>query len=731
MSWAKGKTILIVEDDGILALAESNMLRARGFVVVTASGVESALEQIRLNQSIDLVLMDINLGETVDGIALAKSILSIRDVPLMFLSNHTDSEVVERAGTVTSYGYIVKDSGETVLLNALKTAFLLHNVHCQLMERERALAESGQLLAATLRSIGDGVVSTDRDGAVVDMNVAAETLTGWKIAEARGRPIEEIFNIVDRHTLEKLENPVARVIREGTVVELANHTVLVARDGVRRHIADSGAPIRNVDGSIIGVVFVFRDVTEEKRLQAEIDRNAQWLQAFFDNTHIGIYRSTPDGRILMVNPALLAMLRYDSFATLAKRNLEKEGFEPSYERSTFKRLMERDGKVVGHESQWKRSDGTYLWVRESAVAVHDEQGAITWYDGTVEDSTEFHRTEEALRQSEERYRLMTENSYDAIWQVDLDLRITYISKADERIRGIDRNAVLGKPLSSLFSPVGAARLDLLLALLRGSHIPAEPVQFESEAWAKNNTLVWVEVTVNEMHDADGVLIGYHGVIRDISERKKSEDALTRAFEERDALYRELQHRVKNSMAMIASLVGLEANRSEDNATRASLENIRDRVNSLAALYDILREAGNGNDVHLDEYLKKLVGSLEHAYLQEKSEVVLQVKADPVMLDARRAASFGLIVNELVTNSLKHGVKQGEAGIIRVELRLLCDEIALDVTDTGKGLPSGFDVTQAKGLGLQLVLMLVEQLGGFVTCETAEEARFHVRLPLNG
>jgi two-component sensor histidine kinase len=234
-----------------------------------------------------------------------------------------------------------------------------------------------------------------------------------------------------------------------------------------------------------------------------------------------------------------------------------------------------------------------------------------------------------------------------------------------------------------------------------------------------------------MHDADGVLIGYHGVIRDISERKKSEDALTRAFEERDALYRELQHRVKNSMAMIASLVGLEANRSEDNATRASLENIRDRVNSLAALYDILREAGNGNDVHLDEYLKKLVGSLEHAYLQEKSEVVLQVKADPVMLDARRAASFGLIVNELVTNSLKHGVKQGEAGIIRVELRLLCDEIALDVTDTGKGLPSGFDVTQAKGLGLQLVLMLVEQLGGFVTCETAEEARFHVRLPLNG
>jgi len=133
---------------------------------------------------------------------------------------------------------------------------------------EEALWESEQWLSTTLRSIGDAVVVTDAEGLVTLMNPVAEELTGW--AEAVGQPLEDVFNIINEQTGERAENPVARVIREGVVVGLANHTVLIAKDGTKRPIADSGAPMQDEKGNIIGTVMVFRDITEQVQAEREL-----------------------------------------------------------------------------------------------------------------------------------------------------------------------------------------------------------------------------------------------------------------------------------------------------------------------------------------------------------------------------------------------------------------------------------------------------------------------------
>lgn len=127
------------------------------------------------------------------------------------------------------------------------------------------LQQSRQNLHITLQSIGDAVISTDMEGRISLMNPASEALTGWRSEQALGKPLEEVFHIVNEYTRAKVENPAARVLREGEVVGLANHTLLIARDGVERPIADSGAPIRAVDGTVSGVVLVFRDQTSERR----------------------------------------------------------------------------------------------------------------------------------------------------------------------------------------------------------------------------------------------------------------------------------------------------------------------------------------------------------------------------------------------------------------------------------------------------------------------------------
>jgi PAS domain S-box-containing protein len=140
------------------------------------------------------------------------------------------------------------------------------------------LAKSEQDLRITLSSIGDAVIATDEHGAVTRMNPVAESLTGWKEAEARGRPLAEVFKIVNADTREPVENPAERVIRSGEVVGLANHTVLIDRDGGERQIADSGAPIRNDAGKIVGVVLVFRDVTKQYLLENQL-RHSEKMQA--------------------------------------------------------------------------------------------------------------------------------------------------------------------------------------------------------------------------------------------------------------------------------------------------------------------------------------------------------------------------------------------------------------------------------------------------------------------
>jgi PAS domain S-box-containing protein len=129
--------------------------------------------------------------------------------------------------------------------------------------RTSGLRESEESLSITLNSIGDAVIATDIDGRVVRMNPVAEVLTGWPVDDAQQQPLSVVFNIVCAHTRAVVESPVVRVLREGIVVGLANHTLLVARDGTERPIADSGAPIRGADGVIRGVVLVFRDMTTE------------------------------------------------------------------------------------------------------------------------------------------------------------------------------------------------------------------------------------------------------------------------------------------------------------------------------------------------------------------------------------------------------------------------------------------------------------------------------------
>ncbi|HEB99713.1 MAG TPA: PAS domain S-box protein, partial [Thiotrichales bacterium] len=250
-----------------------------------------------------------------------------------------------------------------LLLSVLLAAYAV--ILFQLFERRwsRVLAAREQDLEATLNSIGDAVIATDTEGRVTRMNPVAERLTGWTLADARGRPLEEVFHIVNAETGAEVESPVAKVLREGQVVGLANHTQLISRKGDRFQIADSGAPVFGHDGSIRGVILVFRDVTGEYSLRREVEEQARRLSTMIQSALDAVIIADEEGRILEWNPSAEAIFGWSS-EDIQGRYLHETIIPPDLRQAHLDGLARmregQPGRILGKriETRGLRSNGT-------------------------------------------------------------------------------------------------------------------------------------------------------------------------------------------------------------------------------------------------------------------------------------------------------------------------------------------------------------------------------------
>ncbi len=463
MAEKEPRTILLVEDDAVVAMGEARALEKGGYAVRIAHSGEDAVTLAEADPSIDLVLMDIDLGRGMDGTGTAEAILAMRDIPVVFLSSHTEPEIVERSGRIASYGYVDKAGGETLLLASIRMAFRLHEAHL----REKEIRKTLILQSLVLEQIQDRVTITDLQGTITYVNEAD--------ARSLGRSREELIG----------------------------SSVIVFGDDPLR-----GATQREIIDTTL--------------------REGKWR-----------------------------------------------------------------GEVVNFAA-----------------------------DGT---------------------------------EVFFDSRTTLV------------------------------------------------------------------------RDPDGTPIAMCGVSTDMTERKRIESSLEEALKEKEILLREIQHRTKNSMALIASLISLEMDRRDDASVRRALEDIHGRVAVLANLYGLLYEGGS-SDVRLDRYMRGICDSVSSAF-SAAGTVRLEMSFDETVMDPRCASAFGLILNELLTNVYKHAFADGRSGTLRVDLARSEGKVELAVSDNGIDLPDGFAPERSGGFGLRLVGMLVKQLGGRLNCHGGEWTVFRVVVPL--
>jgi PAS domain S-box-containing protein len=270
MTLAKNQ-ILVVEDESVVAMDIQDRLESLGYgVVATVATGKRAIEKAGSLRP-DLVLMDIQLQGEMDGVQAADEIRRCYHIPVVYLTANADHPTLERAKLTDPFGYIIKPFEERELHTAVEMALYKHRT-------EQKLKESEQWLSATLRGIGDGVIATDKFGAVTFINPVAECLTGWSQEAALGRELREVFSIIDEKTRKTIESPVTRALKEDVTSRLASHTLLVAKDGAEKPIEDSASPIADKQGNVIGVVTVFRDLSEKKQAEEALRESEEQLR---------------------------------------------------------------------------------------------------------------------------------------------------------------------------------------------------------------------------------------------------------------------------------------------------------------------------------------------------------------------------------------------------------------------------------------------------------------------
>ncbi|MDI6698880.1 MAG: PAS domain S-box protein [Candidatus Saccharicenans sp.] len=395
-------------------------------------------------------------------------------------------------------------------------------------------------IRATLYSIGDAVISTDLNGKVLMMNPVAEKLTGWKESEAGGCSIQEIFKIVDEFTREPAENPVERVLREGTVVGLANHTVLISKDGKEYPIADSGAPIADSGGEKFGVILVFRDQTAERATQNEILRTreelrekSRFLETLVANLPGMVYRCRNDRDWTMeyIAGTCKEITGYEPEDLIGNRKISyKELIIPEHREylwNKWQRIL-AVRSVFEEEYQIRTACGRIKWVWERGSGVFDEQGNLTCLEGFISDITEKKKAEEELARSEREKSAIFANISELVLYQASNHTIIWANRAAAESLGLRPEDIIDKKCYTLW---------------HGREVPCEPcpVARARETGQPQRMEIktpdgrWWDISGYPMKDEEGRIIGLIEVTSEITARKKAELALI----ESEAKYRAL------------------------------------------------------------------------------------------------------------------------------------------------------------------------------------------------
>lgn len=620
------------------------------------------------------------------------------------------------------------------------------------------------MLRVTLSSIGDAVISTDTEGRVVFMNPVAERLTGWTQNEATGQPLETVFHIVNEETRQTVDNPVQKVLAEGVVAGLANHTLLIAKDGTECSIDDSAAPIHDDDGTLSGVVLVFRDITQRREAERAIAEARAYTESIVDTVREPLLVLNADLRVQSASRSFYRNFRVTPEETEG-RHLYELG-NGQWDIPALRKLLEEilPQNTAFHDFEVEHTFPTIgpKTMLLNARRIHRDGDRTELILLAIEDITERRQAEEARREAETRYTSLVRNIKDhSIFMTDAEGNITSWNKEAERIIGYSEEEILGRSFSVIFSPEdiqrGVPEQELRIAREQG--------RAEDERWhvRKDGSRFWALGIVTPRHDGRGNLEGFSKILRDMTDRKLAEqllheqsEALKEADQRKNDFLAMLGHELRNPLAGIANGVQVLKMVGSDGQDAVEMQDVIERqAGHMAHLIDDLLDVSRisrgkillrKKRVDLAEVVRSTVEGYRRRMEEHGLILALNLPDESLWIDGD-PIRLAQVVGNIVNNAMKFTDPGGRISVI---LKNDDGMAKVTVTDTGIGMEphliqrlfepfhqadSSLDRSRGGlGLGLALVKGLAEMHGGKVEARSfglGQGTEIEVRLPLVG
>jgi PAS domain S-box-containing protein len=761
--------ILLVEDEALSSLRTATMLRARGYSVMEAPSGDAAVGMVADDDGIDLMLMDIALGPGMDGFEAARAILRIRELPVVFLSVHADNEAIAKSIDVGSYGFVPKSEGAGLLDASIRVALRLFEARRDLEAKNRSLAESEERFHRFFELNPDAMLISGLDGKIYDINEGFCSMYGlerkrmvghftqdpelsiWKVPEDRIRYIAALKERSEVHgmqfTLKRRDGREMTVLLSGRIMEIEGERRMLSvihditeKEAARRAFERLGsieavtgkaaklmlreeAPERVLEGICRiaveegGMRMAWVGLAEEGKASIRPVASAGAVDGFFDGLDIEV-ADTPKGRspsALAVREGRVAIsddIETDPAMAFWRERALERGF-----RSMAAFPLRSGGRVIGTYSVYSSEPGAFG--AEETRLLEQLSYDVSFTLDRMRMKGEKDEAERLMRESDLRYRESFVQSSAVKLLIDpKSMRITDANLAAARYYGYPLERLRGMSIAEINpAPIGDTAANIELSR-RG-----EKDRFVFKHRLASGELRDVEVFASPIA-LEGVTF-IHSIIHDITEKKKAEEQLEKLVAEKEMLMKELQHRVKNNLGVVSSLLSLAEEKCRDENARAAFAQAIARVESIASIYERLYDSKDLSSIDIGPYAEDLAKSLFATYSIEPGRISLKTSFDGLRLDSKKCVPFGLVLNELLSNALKYAYPESRRGELRVALRSSDGRAELVVEDDGPGMPEEFRAEDTESMGLNLVRLLARQLGGSVSISCDKGTRVSV------
>ncbi len=558
------------------------------------------------------------------------------------------------------------------------------------------------------------------DFIIRDFNPAAEKIEKVRREDVLGKRVTEAFPGVDAFGIFEVFQ---RVWRTGLPEDFPENVYKDARDlGSWRDNRVFKLPTGEI-------VAVYNDITRRKggieKLRLAHDRLALAQRA----AGAGLWDWDMTTQRLEWSPELFRLFGLDPDRDEANFDTWERILHPEDREEAGSRLRAaiRDHARLENEYRIVLPSGEARWISALGDTAYDAQGRPLRMAGICLDITAHKRSEILLQESRARYASVFESTGTATLLVDEDTTIVMANGECLSATGYRPDELIGTKWPGYVAPES---LELMLKYhnLRREESGAAPIKYEVRLINKKGQTRHVVIAIAMIPGTKQSVVS----MLDITERKRAEEAVQASLREKDILLREIHHRVKNNMQIISSLFNLQAGHIQDESARRMLKDGQMRIRSMALVHEKLYQSRDLSKIDFADYLRSLSDHLFQLFRAEAGRIRLELRLEPVHLSVNAAVPCGLLINELVSNSLTHAFPEGREGTVTIELHRRGAEIVeLRVADDGVGLPDGLDFRSTESLGLQIVTLLVDQLDGTIDLERGKGAAFTIAFPEPG